>query len=466
MKILRLATTINSTSAPYNQFSLGLKDNLNQTFCSLFDSEISISKEIISLSANGSLFKMFKLLRVHLNNNKYDVIHIHSGLTGIIFIFAIFPFKFSLLKRTLFTLHNSWPVLRLRNQFLNFLVMLAAYKICTCGTSSRKSIPRFIDLFVRKKTKAIANGFDDQRIDFIKDSKPEEIHFKSKSKIKIVCVGALNDTKNQISLLESLKDTQIECEVIFLGDGKKKESLVNVTGNRFNLATGTVATTGTAVINVTGKQTNFAIGNATVSGDSLVSVTGNRLNISTGNATVIANAIAAVTGSRVNVATGSVAITGDALINASGNRSNLTIGNATASGGTVITPSGSRINVSTGTVTVTSDAVVSVTGNRFNVAIGNVAITGDALVNVTGNRTNIATGTVTVTANAVVSPDGSQIEIATGEAYVRAWSNLDPNANQTWTTLNTGATSSWTGVNTGATSTWTEIDPTALPPKP
>ena len=227
MKILRLATTINSTSAPYNQFSLGLKDNFNQTFCSLFDSEISISKEIISLSANGSLFKMFKLLRVHLNNNKYDVIHIHSGVTGIIFIFAILPFKFSLLKRTLFTLHNSWPVLRLRNQFLNFIVMLAAYKICTCGTSSRKSIPRFIDLFIRKKTKAIVNGFDNQRIDFIKDSKPEEIHFKSKSKIKIVCVGALNDTKNQISLLKSLKDTQIECEVIFLGDGKKKESLVN-----------------------------------------------------------------------------------------------------------------------------------------------------------------------------------------------------------------------------------------------
>ncbi len=35
MKLLRLANTANPTSAPYNQFSLGFKKSIEQTFCSL-----------------------------------------------------------------------------------------------------------------------------------------------------------------------------------------------------------------------------------------------------------------------------------------------------------------------------------------------------------------------------------------------------------------------------------------------
>ena len=45
MKLLRLANTVNSTSAPYNQFSLGLKKTIDQTFCSLFQHDIPIDKD-------------------------------------------------------------------------------------------------------------------------------------------------------------------------------------------------------------------------------------------------------------------------------------------------------------------------------------------------------------------------------------------------------------------------------------
>ena len=46
MKLLRLATTLNSTSAPYNQFSVGLKSEVNQTFCSLFKNDIAVHSDI------------------------------------------------------------------------------------------------------------------------------------------------------------------------------------------------------------------------------------------------------------------------------------------------------------------------------------------------------------------------------------------------------------------------------------
>lgn len=227
MKLLRLANTINSTSAPYNQFSLGFKNTIDQTFCSLFKHDILVDNDIKGLHGDGSILKMFKLIKDLVCKNKYDVVHIHSGLTGIIFILAIFPFQLSLLKKTVFTLHNSWNVLRPRNKFLNFFVMLVSKKVCTCGISSLNSIPRIIGYLVRNKTRAIVNGFDHQRIDSVENKKLENYHFNKVSKIKIVYVGALNNTKNQIALLEVLKTTSMEAELIFLGDGFNKQALID-----------------------------------------------------------------------------------------------------------------------------------------------------------------------------------------------------------------------------------------------
>ena len=231
MRLLRLATTMNSTSAPYNQFALGFKESIDQTFFSLLKHNMVIDKRIKAFHSNGSVLKMFKLVKELISKNKYDVIHIHSGLTGVVFIFALFPFRLGVLKKTIFTLHNSWHVLRLRNQFLNFIVMLASSKVCTCGVSSKDSIPKSINYFIGKKTQAIVNGFNHQRIDNIENKGLNKIHFDKSSKIKMVCIGALNQTKNQIALLEVLKFIKIEAEIIFLGDGINKKKLIAYSKN-------------------------------------------------------------------------------------------------------------------------------------------------------------------------------------------------------------------------------------------
>ena len=228
MKLLRLTPALKSTSASYNQFSIGFKDAIDQTVCSLHEHhDVVIDKKIKVFHGQGSILKMTMLLKRLIRKNEYDIVHIHNGLTGMIFILAIFPFRLNLLKRTVFTLHNSWNVLTLRNQFLDFIVMLVSKKICTCGLSSLNSIPRVINFFIGYKTQSVVNGFDHSRIDNVESSRITKNNFDSNSKIKILCVGALNDTKNQIGLLEVLNHIKIDAELIFLGDGKNKKNLIN-----------------------------------------------------------------------------------------------------------------------------------------------------------------------------------------------------------------------------------------------
>ena len=227
MKLLRITPTLKSTTTAYNQFSLGFKDEIDQTIASLQKDEIPIDKKITFFHGDGSVFRLFKLIRRNINQVDYDVVHIHNSITGIIFIMAIFPIKLSLLNKTVFTLHNSWEVFKTRNQFLNVIVMLLSKKVVTCGKSSQQSLPKIISYFFGNKIQAITNGFNNRRIDRIISNKFARTHFDISSKIKIVYVGALTDTKNQIALLRVLNLVNIHAEIIFLGDGANKQSLID-----------------------------------------------------------------------------------------------------------------------------------------------------------------------------------------------------------------------------------------------
>ena len=100
MKLLRLTPALKATSAPYNQFSLGLKDTIDQTIFSFNSYEnIQIDKDIEVVHGSGSILSSYLALKELVKNNKFDVIHIHNGLTGVLFFFAISPFNLSLLRK-------------------------------------------------------------------------------------------------------------------------------------------------------------------------------------------------------------------------------------------------------------------------------------------------------------------------------------------------------------------------------
>ena len=228
MKLLRLTPALKATSAPYNQFSLGLKDTIEQTIFSFHSYEdIKIDKDIEVVHGSGSMLSSYLVLKGLVKNNKFDVIHIHNGLTGILFFLAIFPFNLSLLRKCVFTLHNSWYVLKTRNQFLDFFVMIFSASVCTCGKSSFNSIPWVIKFLIGKKMIPVVNGFDNKRIDNISTNSTKDKYYREESSLKVLCVGTLNNTKNQIALLRAVKQIDKEMEIIFLGDGKNKQMLLD-----------------------------------------------------------------------------------------------------------------------------------------------------------------------------------------------------------------------------------------------
>ncbi len=227
MKLLRLANTLNATSAPYNQFSLGLKNEIDQTYCSLLPNSIISDKKIYSSHANGSLLKLYFELKRQIKEKSFDVIHIHSGLTGIIFFLAILPSNLHLINKTVFTLHNSWYVLKKRNRLLNIFVMILCRNVCTCGESSFQSIPGYLKHLIGKKMIPVVNGFDNKRIDKIEMFEAHEKNFQDEAKIKLLYVGAFNQMKNQIALLQALNGLDLEGELVFLGEGANKQNLID-----------------------------------------------------------------------------------------------------------------------------------------------------------------------------------------------------------------------------------------------
>ena len=201
MKLLRLTPAASSVSASYQQFSLGFKETIDQTLCSLHKHNVVVDKKIKVCHGDGSIFKMLKLVKDLVKKNEYDLVHIHNGLTGIIFILALFPFRLTLLKKTIFTLHTSYNLLSLRNKILVTLTMFVVSKVCPCSRSSFNSIPKWLEHLIQKKLFLIVNGFNYERIDLIEIGNISNRLFSKDCGLKLVCVGSLNDNKNQASIL-------------------------------------------------------------------------------------------------------------------------------------------------------------------------------------------------------------------------------------------------------------------------
>lgn len=228
MKLLRLTPALKSTSAPYNQFSLGFRDIIDQTIFSFQPiQDIKIDKKVEVIHGSGSILSSYLILKDLAKKTNFDIIHIHNGLTGILFILAVFPFNLAILSKCVFTLHNSWYVLKTRNQVLDFLVMMLSASVCTCGKSSFESIPKIIKLFIGKKMIPIVNGFDNLRVDNVEREKGNKKYFCDEFSLKILYVGALNNIKNQIALLKAAEHINRKVEIIFLGDGNNRQMLID-----------------------------------------------------------------------------------------------------------------------------------------------------------------------------------------------------------------------------------------------
>lgn len=228
LNVLRLFNSPGPTSAPFNQFSIGLQSDVNQVLLSLFPPLDKTNNNLDIKHASGSFLSLVRLIKKTITNFNFDVIHVHSGHTGLALLFAILPTCIELRKYVVFTLHTSFHLLSARNKILVFFTMLLSNTICPCSKSSEKSLPLFIRLLFKNKIKVVLNGFDSCRLDRAKVTSNLQTDYNQNGSTKILAVGALNKNKNQISILKALKGINKLCEVVFLGDGPERKYLEEI----------------------------------------------------------------------------------------------------------------------------------------------------------------------------------------------------------------------------------------------
>ena len=212
LKLLRLQLITSSSSAPFNNFTMKTIENYDIHTIS-FATDLKIQTESLNFfDSNGSVKKFFKNLKYVLSKNNFDIIHIHSVHCGVIFILhTFFNLNFSLLKKTIFTVHNSYENYKLRNKIFFGVVYLFIKKIVYCSESSFISFPKIFS-WNKKKNLVISNG-----VDLNKMSSLSKVDFDLRE-IDFVIVGRIEPVKNIIltSKILSLFKNKI---IHIVGDG-------------------------------------------------------------------------------------------------------------------------------------------------------------------------------------------------------------------------------------------------------
>ena len=125
-----------------------------------------------------------------------------------------------LLKKTVFTVHNSYQNYKLRNKILFFINFFSLKKIVFCSFSSFNSFPKFIHT-INKKIKIIPNGVD---ISKMKKTKVKEFN---KRLIDIIFVGRMEKVKNAV-LISNLLSAFENKIIYFIGDGSLIQKVKNI----------------------------------------------------------------------------------------------------------------------------------------------------------------------------------------------------------------------------------------------
>ncbi len=198
LRVLRLLLTIGETSAPYNQFSLAWRQRHDVTLCALFAPTLETPPELRVFHGNGSVIGFLRALRRALRAGPYDVVHAHSPHVAFLYLLA------TLLSRgtppTVYTLHTSYPNLKLRNLLLLLPVIARFRRIVCCSRASLESFPPLLRRLGGRRLCAIQNGVDIERVD---RAGPRAAALRSGAGFEIVSVGRLIELKNPGVLLRA-----------------------------------------------------------------------------------------------------------------------------------------------------------------------------------------------------------------------------------------------------------------------
>ena len=115
-------------------------------------------------------------------------------------------------------------ITRFRNKILVSFTSLCVIKTNACSKSSLLSIPNWLRRVLGNKLIVIVNSFNEKKIESLSTQSNNKKLFSNLDGLKMVCVGTLNDNKNQIEVLNALKlSKRIRGQLIFLGGGPNRK---------------------------------------------------------------------------------------------------------------------------------------------------------------------------------------------------------------------------------------------------
>ena len=223
LTILRLSLEVSEESAPYNQFSLALRDQQNITICTYFKSNIAVPQEITLLEGNDTLKGFFRVLKVALDREEYDIIHVHSPHLGLLFLVASVFLSRKSMRSTVYTVHNSYQSYKLRNRLM--LIPVAAFfgRVVCCSNSSLESFPKFMRWVGGDRFSSVQNGVDMDRVDRLVQTTPK---LPGERRFTVMSVGRLIENKRPFIILNAFRQASSQVShLVFIGDGHLKAAL-------------------------------------------------------------------------------------------------------------------------------------------------------------------------------------------------------------------------------------------------
>lgn len=215
-RVLRLVLTAGETSAPYNQFSLAWRRRHRITLCSLFAPELATPPELRVFDGGGSVAGFLRALRRALRAGDYDLVHAHSPHVAFLFLASRWLLRAGSLP-TVFTLHTSYPNLKLRNLLLLLPVLLRFDRVVCCSRASLESFPRWLRRLGGSRLCAIQNGVDIARVDAAVARRTPTAPVAG---LRVVAVGRLIELKNPRVLVRALaRQADPRTRLRFIGAG-------------------------------------------------------------------------------------------------------------------------------------------------------------------------------------------------------------------------------------------------------
>jgi glycosyltransferase involved in cell wall biosynthesis len=215
-RVLRLVLTAGETSAPYNQFSLGWRERHAITLCTLFSPEVATPPELRVFDGGGSVAGFLRALRRALAAGDYDLVHAHSPHVAFLFLVTRLLFRARSLP-TVFTLHTSYPNLKLRNLLLLLPVLLRFDRVVCCSRASLESFPGWLRRLGGERLVAIQNGVDIARVDRALAGRSRPAPGPG---LRAVAVGRLMELKQPLLLIRAFAQlADPESRLRFVGAG-------------------------------------------------------------------------------------------------------------------------------------------------------------------------------------------------------------------------------------------------------